>query len=171
MLTLTTRNLAILSVLMLTLACSSKEVKPLSGLELAKQLLHEQQSKEIPPAHKVLKVHITQPSKAVIERPLDIAIEIVAGDSIAPITLTYAADENFKLPRKWKFYHQDSIEMTIKQMDVDKIYPRTLTVIPQQEGRLEFKFYVLYQHGGQQLAREFTLPVLIGSSIPANKLN
>ena len=106
MLTLTTRNLAILSVFMLTLACSSKEVKPLSDLELAKQLLHEQQSKEIPPAHKVLKVHITQPSKAVIDRPLDIAIEIVANDLIAPITLTYAADENFKLPRKWNFYHQ-----------------------------------------------------------------
>ncbi len=165
MLTITARNLAIFSVLMLSLACSSREVKPLSSLELAKQLLKEQQSIDTPPSHESLKVHIIQPSKAIIDRPLEITIEMEAGDTITPIIFTYAADENFKLPKKWKLLEQDSVSMTINQMDVDKIYRRNLTVIPQREGRLEFKFYVLYQHAGQQLARELRLPMLIGTSM------
>lgn len=163
----TTRFLVILSVLVLTLACSTREVKPLSNLELARQLLKEQRLNETPSSTELVKVHITQPSKAIIDRPLELAVEIVATDAIGPITLTYAADENFILPRKWKFMKQDSLSRTIDNVKVDKVYREIITVIPQREGRLEFQFYLLYQYQGQSLARQLTLPVLIGTSMPA----
>jgi hypothetical protein len=142
-------------------SCSSNTIKPLSEIELAQQLIIEQEQQPEKTIHPV-KIHYIQPEKAIVGNQLDIDIELVSSQPLTEITLAYKRNNGLELTRNWLLRKRDSVTTNIKKIEADKIYRQKISIIPQQEGLLQLNLYILYQLDEKKKARQQTLSFSIG---------
>lgn len=156
--------LVLIFVLMSGISCSAKNIKPLSEIEIAQQLIMEQEKQPDKIIHPV-KMLYTQPEKAVIGRQLDIDIELISSQPLTEMTLTYGRNNGLDLTRKWYLLKQDSVVTRIKNIEADKIYRQRLSIIPQQEGLLQINLYIIAELEQKKIARQQTLNFSIGQPL------
>jgi len=153
--------LALIFVLITGISCSAKNIKPLSEIEIAQQLIVEQEKQPDKIIHPV-KILYTQPEKAVIGRQLDIDIELVSSQPLTGLTLTYERSNGLDLTRNWYLLKQDSVVTRIKNIEADKIYRQSISIIPQKEGLLQINLYIIAELQQKKIARQQTLNFSIG---------
>jgi len=151
------------------LSCSSTAIKELSDIELAQQIILERQETSKEEAAHSIKIHVTQPEKVVVGKRLDLDIELVSKEDLPELTLVYEEGNGLKLTRKWLLLKQPSIKTVIKNIKADKIYRHTVSLIPEEEGLLEFKLYLLYGSHDDKKARQQSIHLSIGNSLALEK--
>jgi hypothetical protein len=155
----------ILCSLMISISCSSNKIKKLSTVELAQQLIREQQingnQEEKPP----IKIHYIQPAKAVIGKQMEIELELVSQKARPWLTVVYQADEGLKFNNRWLFLQQDTITRKLVDVQADKIYRQKVNITPEVDGLLKLNVYVLYEEDKEQKASLHTITFSIGDAL------
>jgi hypothetical protein len=153
-----------LSSVFTSISCSSNKIKELSTVELAQQLIRDQQigGKQAAP---VVKIHFIQPEKAVIGKQMEIELELVPLKAQPWLTVVYQADEGLKFSNRWLFLQQETITRKLKDVQEDKIYRQKVNITPVTDGLLKLNIYVLSEENKEQRASLHTITFSIGDAL------
>ena len=158
-------SLLISTLLFINISCSSSNIKPLTQLEIAQRLLEEQKINEPNEVILPVKINISQPGKAVTDKPLELQLEIEANKPLPYISLIIQPKDGLSLKPSWLFFNQPSRTITIKNIIVDHLYRHTVTVTPTQKGLLALDIYIITETDNIKQAELKTLYFSIGDPL------
>ena len=158
-------SLLISTCLFVNISCSSKNIKPLTELEIVQRLLEEQKINGTNAVILPVKINISQPGKAITDKPLELQLEIAANKALPYISVIIQPKDGLSLKPHWLFFDQISHTFTIKNIIVDQLYRRTLTVIPKQKGLLALDIYTITEIDNIKKAKLQTMYFSIGNPL------
>ncbi len=155
----------LLPSLLIIVSCSSNKIRPLSTVEIAQQLIKDQQNSANGNEKSPLKIHFIQPGKAVIGKPMEIELELVPRQDYPLLTVAYQVNDGLKFNKRWLIQQQDTIIRKLSDVKSDVIYPQRLTITPVTGGVLNLDIYILYQDQKEQKASRHVITLSIGDAL------
>lgn len=155
------------TLLSVNISCSSKNIQPLTEIEIAQQLIKEQMSLEGNNSILPIKIHFSQPGKAITGKPLELEFEISSDIALPYLTIIFQPKEGLALKPRWLVLERQSQTIKLKNIITDKLYRQKITVLPQKKGLLELKVYSISEIENVKKARQQTMYLSIGN--PLNK--
>jgi len=143
-------------------ACSTTKVKKLTTVEIAQELLKEQQLRPEFKNDKLVTLRYIVPGKAVIGKEMEITLEIISTQDLSNVTLAFNPSTNVHFKGKWLILSQDMIIRKIKILKANRIHKETVILIPDKEGLVKMDTYALYKIKERQIAKQISVSFSIG---------
>jgi len=153
----------LLSVLLLSTACSSSKVKKLTTIEIAQELLREQQLRPGFSPDKLVTLRYIVPGKAVIGKEMDVTVEIISTRDLSDVTLAFNPSRNLHFKNKWLIMSQKTIVRKIKNLKANRIHKEMVTLLPDSAGLITMDTYALYHINKRQVAKQISVSFSIGN--------
>jgi len=158
-------SLFLSTCLLVNISCSSKNIKPLTEIEIAQRLLKEQKIQGESETPLPIKINVSQPGKAITDKSLDLEFEVSSDKALPYITIIFQPREGLKLKPRWLLLKRDTQTVSIKNITADKLYRQNITVIPDQKGLLGLDIYTLSEIDKVKKARLQTMYFSIGDPL------
>lgn len=157
--------------LIVNISCSSKNIKPLTEIEIAQRLLKEQKIQEDSEPSLPIKINVSQPGKAITGKPLELEFEVSSDKALPYITLIFQPRDGLKLKPRWLLLERDTQTVSLKNIIADKLYRQNITVIPDKKGLLGLDIYSLSEIDQIKKARLQTMYFSIGDPLKKSSEN
>ena len=153
-----------------TSSCSSNKIRKLTTVEVAEQLLQDQKNNKNHKIQHPMTIHYTVPEKAIMGKEMDIIIEISSKIALSDITLAFDTSRDLRFKNKWLVFSNDSIVEKITNIEADKLYQHTVTLIPEKHGLIFLDVYALYSEGNEQRVKHRQITFSIGNALKLQKI-
>jgi len=158
-----------LASLLVISACSSTKVRELTTVELAQQLLADQNNNKNLKIQHPMTIDYTVPEKAIMGKEMDVIVEISSKIALPGLTLAFDTSRDLQFKNSWLVISKDSVVEKIKEIKADKLYRRTVTVIPDNHGLIYIDVYALYNEGKDKRVKHRRITFSIGDALSKDK--
>lgn len=155
--------LLMLSVSMLT-ACSSGKIKELTTVEMARQILVDQQNNGSHPEKHPIKLNYVVSNKPVIGRETEVEVEVVSEKGLSGITLALETSAGLRFRKKWLVLSRPTVTKNMGTIKADTLYRYKVVVVPEKEGALHLTVYAIYKQEKEQRVKKSIIDLSIGNA-------
>jgi len=161
------RHLILLLTLVILglMGCSGSKIKTLTLVEKAKQVLIDQKTNNFDIKQIAIKINSVVPEKAVIDKQMDIGIELVTDVALPELKIAYEVSDGLKFTDKWLIFSQMSVTRKLKDIKPDHLYKQVISVIPQNEGLLFLNVYLIYTRNDAIIVKKSSITLSIGDNM------
>ena len=159
----------VMTAFVISSGCSSNKVRKLTTVEVAEQILKDQKNDKTNKIQHPMTIDYTVPEKAIMGKEMDIIIEVSSDVALPELTLAFDTSRDLRFKNSWLLFSRDSVVEKIKEIKVDKLYRRTVTIIPENEGIIYMDVYAMYIEGQDKRVKHRRISFSIGDALSKEK--